>query len=101
MSDSPPVRFPNVYGIDMPAASELVAAGRTEDEVCQIIGADRLIYQELADLEKAVLGKNRRLAGFDNSCFSGHYVTGLADGYLDLLEARRADAVRQERRAVI
>ncbi|HMA97889.1 MAG TPA: amidophosphoribosyltransferase, partial [Wenzhouxiangella sp.] len=98
-SASPPVRYPNVYGIDMPAASELVAAGRTEEQVCQKIGADRLIYQELDELEKAVLGKNKRLAGFDSSCFSGQYVTGLADGYLDRLEARRADAVRQERRS--
>ncbi|MFP4207219.1 MAG: amidophosphoribosyltransferase [Wenzhouxiangella sp.] len=98
-SASPPVRYPNVYGIDMPAASELVAAGRSEAEVCERIGADRLIYQALEDLEKAVRGKNRRLAGFDSSCFSGHYVTGLADGYLEQLEARRADAVRQERRS--
>ncbi len=97
-SASPPVRYPNVYGIDMPAASELVAAGRSDQEVCERIGADRLIYQDLADLEKAVRGKNRRLAGFDSSCFSGEYVTGLADGYLERLEARRADAVRQERR---
>ncbi|MFP4336184.1 MAG: amidophosphoribosyltransferase [Wenzhouxiangella sp.] len=98
-SASPPVRYPNVYGIDMPAASELVAAGRSEAEVCERIGADRLIYQALEDLEKAVRGKNRRLTGFDSSCFSGHYVTGLADGYLEQLEARRADAVRQERRS--
>jgi amidophosphoribosyltransferase len=98
-SASPPVRYPNVYGIDMPAASELVAAGRTEAEVCERIGADRLIYQELDELEKAVLGKNKRLAGFDSSCFSGKYVTGLADGYLEGLEVRRADAVRQERRS--
>ena len=98
-SASPPVRYPNVYGIDMPAASELIAAGRTDAQVCERIGADRLIYQDLADLEKAVRGKNRQLAGFDSSCFSGHYVTGLADGYLETLASRRADAIRQERRA--
>jgi amidophosphoribosyltransferase len=97
-SASPPVRYPNVYGIDMPAASELVAAGRTEDEICAEIGADRLIYQDLDALEKAVRGKNRKLAGFDSSCFSGQYVTGLEDGYLDQLEARRSDAARMERR---
>ncbi len=97
-SASPPVRYPNVYGIDMPAASELIASGRTEEEVCQAIGADRLIYQDLADLEKAVRGKNRKLDGFDSSCFSGQYVTGLDDGYLEELEARRSDAVRMERR---
>ena len=98
-SASPPVRYPNVYGIDMPAASELIAAGRSEEEICRSIGADRLIYQGLADLEKAVRGKNRKLAGFDSSCFSGEYVTGLDAGYLDELAARRSDSARQERRA--
>lgn len=97
-SASPPVRYPNVYGIDMPAASELIAAGRSEEEVARLIGADRLIYQDLDALENAVRGKNRKLAGFDSSCFSGQYVTGLDDGYLEELEARRADAVRMERR---
>ncbi|MDT8449757.1 MAG: amidophosphoribosyltransferase [Wenzhouxiangellaceae bacterium] len=97
-SASPPVRHPNVYGIDMPAVSELVAAGRTEDEVREIIGADRLIYQNLADLERAVRGKNDRIDGFDSSCFNGQYVTGLDDGYLETLEARRSDAARESRR---
>jgi amidophosphoribosyltransferase len=97
-SASPPVRYPNVYGIDMPAASELIAAGRSEEEVCRLIGADRLIYQDLDALENAVRGKNQKLAGFDTSCFSGQYVTGLEDGYLEELEARRSDAVRMERR---
>jgi amidophosphoribosyltransferase len=97
-SASPPVRYPNVYGIDMPAASELVAAGRTEAEICEAVGADRLIYQDLEALEKAVRGKNTKLDGFDSSCFSGEYVTGLEDGYLDELEARRSDAVRMQRR---
>lgn len=99
-SASPPVRYPNVYGIDMPAASELIAAGRSEDEVCRLIGADRLIYQDLEDLENAVRGKNRKLQGFDSSCFSGHYVTGLEEGYLEDLASRRSDAVRSERRRV-
>lgn len=97
-SASPPVRYPNVYGIDMPAASELVAHNRSIQEVQALIGADRLIYQDLDRMEQACLGKNKRLAGFDNSCFSGHYVTGLADGYLDELEARRSDGARQKRR---
>jgi amidophosphoribosyltransferase len=92
------VRHPNVYGIDMPAASELVAAGRSLEEVRQIIGADRLIYQDLADLESAVRGKNTALDGFDSSCFDGKYVTGLDHGYLEALEERRADAVRETRR---
>ena len=97
-SASPPVRHPNVYGIDMPAASELIAAGRTEEEVCKLIGADKLIYQDLDDLEKAVRGKNKKLAGFDSSCFSGQYVTGLEEGYLDALQKRRSDAVKESRR---
>ncbi len=97
-SASPPVRYPNVYGIDMPAASELIAAGRGEEEVRQAIGADRLVYQDLEALEKAVRGKNQHLAGFDNSCFSGRYVTGLDEGYLENLEQRRSDAVRTRRR---
>lgn len=99
-SASPPVRHPNVYGIDMPAASELIAAGRSEQAVGELIGADRLFYQRIEDLERAVLGKNTRLAGFDNSCFTGHYVTGLADDYLSELEARRGDAARAERRKI-
>jgi len=98
-SASPPVRYPNVYGIDMPAASELVAAGRSIDQVREIVGADRLIYQELDDLEAAVRGKNARLAGFDSSCFNGEYVTGLEDGYLEALQVRRSDAARQTRKA--
>ncbi|MCA1779643.1 MAG: amidophosphoribosyltransferase [Xanthomonadaceae bacterium] len=97
-SASPPVRYPNVYGIDMPDTSELVAAGRDVNEICQLIGADRLIYQDLDDLESAIRGKNKALAGFDSSCFSGQYVTGLDDGYLDQLQRRRSDAVRMARR---
>ncbi|RFF30058.1 amidophosphoribosyltransferase [Wenzhouxiangella sediminis] len=97
-SASPPVRYPNVYGIDMPAASELVASGRSEEEICRVIGADRLIYQDLEALEKAVRGKNQRLTGFDSSCFSGEYVTGLDEGYLEELESRRSDAARMQRR---
>ncbi len=100
-SASPPVRYPNVYGIDMPAASELVAAGRTEEEVCRVIGADRLIYQDLEALEKAVRGKNQRLTGFDSSCFSGKYVTELEPGYLEALESRRSDAAKMERRRTV
>ena len=97
-SASPPVRHPNVYGIDMPAAHELVAAGRSQEQVCEIIGADRLIYQDLADLEEAVRGKNRALDGFDSSCFNGKYVTGLDEGYLEALEKKRSDASREQRR---
>ncbi|HEY7905899.1 MAG TPA: amidophosphoribosyltransferase [Wenzhouxiangella sp.] len=97
-SASPPVRYPNVYGIDMPSASELVAHNRSVEEIQALIGADRLIYQDLEAMEQACLGNNTRLAGFDNSCFSGNYVTGLADGYLDELEQRRSDHNRQQRK---
>src|SRR6184192_2183978 len=75
-SAAPPVRHPNVYGIDMPDTSELVAAGHTDEEVRDIIGADWLIYQDLDDLEHAVRHDHAKITDFDTSCFSGEYVTG-------------------------
>jgi amidophosphoribosyltransferase len=91
-SAAPPVRYPNVYGIDMPAAAELVAAGRTEAQVQQFIGADWLIYQDLADLEQAVHHEKADIDGFDSSCFSGKYVTGdVSRAYLDELEVARSN----------
>jgi len=75
-SAAPPVRFPNVYGIDMPTSSELVAHGRTIEEVREIIGCDALIYQDVDAMKKAVGSLNPKLAGFDASCFDGVYVTG-------------------------
>ena len=96
-SASPPVRFPNVYGIDMPAASELVAAGRTDAEVAELIGADWLIYQDLDDLVRAVRHDNSHISAFDTSCFSGHYVTGdVTPDYLARLQAERSDATRNQ-----
>ncbi|GAB4175055.1 MAG: amidophosphoribosyltransferase [Wenzhouxiangellaceae bacterium] len=97
-SASPPVRHPNVYGIDMPAASELIAAGRSVEQVRELIGADRLIYQDLDALERAVRGRNRRIEAFEASCFNGQYVTGLDEGYLERLEQRRSDAARRKQR---
>jgi amidophosphoribosyltransferase len=92
------VRYPNVYGIDMPAASELVAAGRTEDEVARLIGADWLIYQDLADLERAVRHHDSQVSEFDTSCFSGHYVTGdVTPEYLARLQAERSDMAKAQR----
>ncbi|HEY5623956.1 MAG TPA: amidophosphoribosyltransferase, partial [Gammaproteobacteria bacterium] len=83
-SAAPPVRHPNVYGIDMPAASELVANGRSDEEVQEIIGADWLIYQDLDALFRAVHHKNAAIDTFDASCFSGEYVTGdVSQSYLD------------------
>ncbi len=92
-SAAPPVAYPNVYGIDMPAANELIAFERSVDEICAEIGADGLIYQDLNDLIDAVREINPQLDEFETSCFNGHYVTGDVDGkYLSWLAARRADA---------
>lgn len=75
-SAAPPVRYPNVYGIDMPTSAELVAHGRTVDEVREIIGCDALIYQDVEGMKRAIGSLNPRLDGFDASCFDGVYVTG-------------------------
>ena len=97
-SAAPPVRYPNVYGIDMPAASELVAAGRTEQEVARIIGADWLIYQDLPDLVRAVQHHDSQVTEFDTSCFSGEYVTGdVTPEYLARLQAERSDMAKAQR----
>jgi amidophosphoribosyltransferase len=96
-SSAPPVRFPNVYGIDMPTRSELIATGRTEDEIAQHIGADAVVYQDLDALQAAVRETNPRLDRFEASCFDGHYVTGdVTSEYLAEVEQRRDDK-RQER----
>jgi amidophosphoribosyltransferase len=96
-SAAPPVRYPNVYGIDMPAASELVAHGLSVDEVCERIGADYLLYQDLEDLIDAVQKKGKtKVDRFDTSVFSGEYVTGdVTPAYLDQLEAERNDMAKQ------
>ena len=97
-SAAPPVRYPNVYGIDMPAANELIAHDRTEEEVCEAIGADRLIYQDLEDLIEAVRKGNPSIQHFDTSCFSKEYITGdIDDAYLDRTEALRNDNAQAER----
>jgi amidophosphoribosyltransferase len=97
-SAAPPVRYPNVYGIDMPAAHELIAHDRTEDEVCAAIGADRVIYQELNDLIDAVRKGNQDIQHFDTSCFSKEYITGdIDDAYLERTEALRNDGAQTER----
>lgn len=100
-SAAPPVRYPNVYGIDMPAATELVAHGRSVQEVCEIIGADKLLYQYLDDLIEAVNKKGKsNVDRFDTSVFNGEYVTGsVSTSYLDNLEANRNDDAKQEREA--
>ena len=89
-SAAPPVRFPNVYGIDMPSRKELIATGRSDEEICREIGADRLIYQDLGDLKAAVRKTNPDIQYFDASCFDGDYITGdVTSEYLDEIEAAR------------
>ena len=95
-SAAPPVRYPNVYGIDMPAASELIANGRSIEEIQELIGADRLIYQDLHGLVRSVRHDNSDISEFDTSCFSGEYVTGdVTEEYLDEVERRRNDSAKQ------
>ncbi len=98
-SAAPPVRYPNVYGIDMPAASELVAHGRSVEDVREIIGADQLIYQDLEDLIEAVQKKGKtNVNRFDTSVFNGEYITGdVSEHYLEQLELIRCDSAKQER----
>jgi amidophosphoribosyltransferase len=93
-SAAPPVRFPNVYGIDMPTRAELIAAHRSEDEVTRELGADALIYQDLDALKDAVRQANPKLTSFETSCFDGVYVTGdVTSDYLRAIEIHR-DAKR-------
>jgi amidophosphoribosyltransferase len=70
------VRYPNVYGIDMPTSSELVAHDRTIEEIRDLIGCDALIYQDVDGMKKAIGALNPKIGGFDASCFDGVYVTG-------------------------
>jgi amidophosphoribosyltransferase len=93
-SAAPPVRYPNVYGIDMPTRAELIAAHRTEEEVAREMGADALVYQDLDALKDAVRLANPRLTSFETSCFDGHYITGdITSDYLRSIEIQR-DAER-------
>ena len=98
-SAAPPVRFPNVYGIDMPAASELIAHGRTEAEIAAQLGADRLIFQDLEDLIQAVQKRGKsHVDRFDCSVFDGDYVTGdVTPDYLRQLEEHRNDGAKETR----
>lgn len=99
-SAAPPVRYPNVYGIDMPSASELIAHNRSVDEVCELIGADWLVFQDLEDLVQCSRSGNSHTAGFDCSVFNGEYITGDVDRvYLDRIEALRNDDAQTQNRA--
>lgn len=97
-SSSPPIIHPNVYGIDMPARKEYVAYGKTNEEICDCIGADRLIYQKLEDLVEACTGAGENsLADFDCSCFNGVYVTGgVTEEYLSRIEQMRSDSEKEQ-----
>ncbi|AMG29832.1 amidophosphoribosyltransferase [Grimontia hollisae] len=94
-SAAPEIRFPNVYGIDMPSANELIAHGREVDEICKTIGADGLIFQDLNDLEDAVREGNPDIKRFESSVFSGDYVTGdINQEYLEYLSSLRNDEAK-------
>ncbi|PMH40578.1 amidophosphoribosyltransferase [Vibrio sp. 10N.286.49.B3] len=98
VSAAPEVRFPNVYGIDMPSASELIAHGRDNTTICKAIGADELIFQTIDDLVTAVGAGNPEIKGFDASVFNGQYVTGDIDQkYLDFLDSLRSDDAKLQR----
>jgi amidophosphoribosyltransferase len=92
-SASPPVRFANVYGIDMPSRGELIAAFRSDDEIRREIGADALIYQDLEALRASLRAVNPSVTQFETSCFDGHYVTGdVTQAYLESIESARGRA---------
>ena len=97
-SAAPPVRYANVYGIDMPSRSELVANGRTDEEIGEFIGADRLLYQRLEDLIEAVKEGNPKISRVDASCFDGRYITGnVSADFLQMVAGARRDQAKTQR----
>lgn len=96
-SAAPPVRFPNVYGIDMPSAHEFVAHDRNVEQIAEELGVDWLVYQELSDLVAAIKKKSN-VERFDTSCFDGDYITGdIDENYLYYIDALRNDANKQSK----
>lgn len=96
-SAAPPVRYPNVYGIDMPSVKELVGHGRDEKQIAEVIGADWLLYQDLEDLIETTRHGNPAVENFDTSVFDGEYVTGdITQDYLDFLDRKRNDGARDQ-----
>ncbi|CAB3679065.1 MAG: amidophosphoribosyltransferase [Achromobacter pulmonis] len=92
-SAAPPVRFPNVYGIDMPTQSELIATGRSDEEIARAIGADSLVYQDLQDMQQSLRDLNPKLTRFEASCFDGEYITGdITAEYLARLGQSRGES---------
>ncbi|MEE9302362.1 MAG: amidophosphoribosyltransferase [Thiotrichaceae bacterium] len=96
-SASPPIRYPNIYGIDMPTADELIAHGKTDEEVGEAIGADKMIYQTLEDLIDSVREGNSNLQNFDTSVFTGEYITGEGNEYFNQLQIDRNDKAKTDR----
>ena len=95
-SAAPPVRHPNVYGIDMPSVNELIAYNRSADEVAETIGADWLVYQDIEDLIASAQKGNDSIAKFDTSCFTGEYITGdVSEDYLARIESQRNDSAKE------
>ncbi len=88
-SASPPIRFANIYGIDMPSKKDLIAHERSTDEICKEIGADKLIYQDLDDLVYAVQAGNQNIKKFETSVFTGEYLTDVNEKYFKDLEDKR------------
>ena len=89
-SAAPPVRYPNVYGIDMPTRQELIATDRSDEEICREIGADYLVYQELDALKQAIANVNLQVSNFETSCFDGRYIAGnVTQEYLYKIESQR------------
>lgn len=96
-SAAPPVRYPNVYGIDMPTPTELIAYNRTVEEVAETIGADWLVYQDIEDLISSAQRGNEKVNHFDTSCFTGEYVTGdVSADYLAQIESKRNDSAKEQ-----
>ena len=93
-SAAPPVRFPNVYGIDMPTRSELIAHNRDDEQIREAIGADQLVYQSIEDMKRAVTDVAPDINSFEASCFDGHYITGdVTPEYLDHIEFKRQHSI--------
>ena len=97
-SAAPPVRHPNVYGIDMPAVDEFIAYGKSIEEINKTIGSDKLFYQQLDDLKEVTGHEGANIDGFETSCFNGEYITGdIDESYLNKLREERNDASKQQK----
>lgn len=95
-SAAPEIRFPNVYGIDMPSANELIAYGREIDQIADLIQADGLIFQDITDLVEAVREENDSIQRFETSVFDGNYITGDVDqDYLERIDISRGEKSRE------